>query len=151
MRHRRWLLVIAIFTLGPFLGFLGARAQSHIPRVWDDAALEQMTLPIVGLGKLAHHVSAEYYDRIPVAKVPKTYPVYAPDREPDGYLDWLKTQEPADAIDFSRLASDEDWRHAGQLVFEAPAITALLSGGATAEAFRAHSGSPLYPRRLAVL
>ena len=39
-----------------------------------------MTLPIVGLGKPAHHVSAEYYYRIPVAKIPKTHRVYAPDR-----------------------------------------------------------------------
>ena len=145
MRVRPWLLLLAVVTLAPAVVLFGGRAQTQIPRVWDDDAVERITLPMVGLGKPSHHVSAEYYYRIPAAKIPKAYAVYAPDREPVGSLDWLKTQEPADAIDFSRLVSDGDWIRAGQLVFDAPATNGLL-GGPSAEAFRAYSGSPLYPR-----
>jgi hypothetical protein len=77
VRRHGWLLGIAVFTLGPSLGFLGAGEQSHIPRVWDDDALANMTLPIIGLGTPAHHVSAEYYDRICVPMHTESYAVIA--------------------------------------------------------------------------
>jgi hypothetical protein len=50
----------------------------------------------------------------------KTYPVYRPSREPAGYMDWLKQQEPEIAFDLSRLRTREDWVKAGEVVFNAP-------------------------------
>jgi hypothetical protein len=118
-----------------------------VPRTWDDEALRGLELPRVGLGQPAHHVSADYYYRIPVDRIPKTYPVYAPDREPPGYLAWLMAQEPQDAIDFSHLSSKDDWIRAGQLVFDAP-FRAALHGppGRPADEWRRFAGSKLYPR-----
>src|SRR5690349_5914974 len=69
---RRWLFTVALLTGAPPLVF-GWLERAHIPRVWDDELVEQMTLPIIGLGKPAHHVTSEYYYRIPVARIPKTY------------------------------------------------------------------------------
>ena len=126
------------------------RAQSWVPgfpKTWDEAALRGLELPRVGLGRPAGHVSADYYYRMPAVRIPKTYPVYAPDREPRGYLEWLKTQEPQEAMDFSQLASKDDWIAAGQLVFDAPFREALFGPpGRTAEEWRAFSGTALYPR-----
>jgi hypothetical protein len=50
----------------------------------------------------------------------KTYTVYAPGKEPPGYMDWLKQQEP-DLIPFdvSKLKTEEDWIKAGEIIFDA--------------------------------
>ena len=69
----RWWLV-GLVTLSVSV----AAWEPEVPKVWDDDALHGMELPIVGLGKPANHVSSEYYYRIPVTPIPKTYPVYAP-------------------------------------------------------------------------
>ena len=49
--------------------------------------------------------------------------MYHPDREPDGYLEWLKRQEPEIVWDETRspaLESEADWIKAGELVFDSP-------------------------------
>ncbi len=66
------------------------------------------------------HISADAYYRIPPRVLYKTYPVYAPGREPAGYQDWLRQQAPVIAFDPARLHSREDWIKAGELVFNAP-------------------------------
>ncbi|MCI0389094.1 MAG: hypothetical protein MOB07_10075 [Acidobacteria bacterium] len=134
---------LVVLTLLAFLGWQALKPD--IPRVWDDDAVHELTLPLVGMRKPAEHISSDYYYRIPVARIPKTYPVYAPEREPAGYLEWLKQQEPEDAIDFRALKSKEDWIRAGQLVFDAP-FRATLSISPTAERWREFNGSRLYPR-----
>ena len=136
----RWWLV-GLVTLSVSV----AAWEPEVPKVWDDDALHGMELPIVGLGKPANHVSSEYYYRIPVTPIPKTYPVYAPDREPEGYLEWLKQQEPAEAIDFSKLRTKEEWIQAGQLVFDAPFRRSLRTAR-TAEEWRKFVDVGLYPR-----
>jgi hypothetical protein len=66
------------------------------------------------------HVSAEYYYRMPVRPIYKSYPIYEPGKEPPGYLDWLMQQEPAIVFDPESLKTEADWIRAGELVFDAP-------------------------------
>ncbi|HXG67082.1 MAG TPA: di-heme oxidoredictase family protein [Blastocatellia bacterium] len=66
------------------------------------------------------HVSAEYYYRIPVRPIYKSYPVYAPGQEPPGYEEWLKQQEPQTVFDAAKLKTEADWIKAGEIVFDAP-------------------------------
>ena len=69
------------------------------------------------------HASADYYYRIPVRTIYKTYPTYAPGREPDGYIEWLGRQEPVVLWDETHrppLQTEADWIAAGKVVFEAP-------------------------------
>jgi hypothetical protein len=54
----------------------------------------------------------------PNEKIYKTYPVYAPAKEPPGYLDWLKQQEPEIVFDATKLKTEGDWIRADELVFE---------------------------------
>ena len=35
------------------------------------------------------HISEEQYYRIPARIIYKSYPIYRPDREPAGYMEWL--------------------------------------------------------------
>jgi hypothetical protein len=88
-----------------------------IPKVWDDEAIAGLELP------RAHpvtvkHLPSEFYYAIPERTIWKTYPVYAPGKEPKGYWEWLQQQEPQEAIRWDKLKTEADWIHAGSLVFE---------------------------------
>ncbi len=99
------------------------RAQvppQQIPRVWDDAAMNSIDLPLADASASPVQISSKYYYGIPVRPIYKNYPVYAPDREPSGYLDWLKHQQPEIAFDAAKLKTTEDWIKAGEIVFDAP-------------------------------
>ena len=73
-----------------------------IPRVWDDAEMAALQLPLVESTASPKQISADYYYRIPVRTIYKNYPVYAPGSEPAGYIEWLKQQEPESAFDPTR-------------------------------------------------
>jgi len=96
------------------------RVEQAAPRVWDDEALATLEVPLAERAASARHVAAEFYYRIPVRPIYKSYPVYHPDREPPGYWRWLQEQEPQLAWDSPPLVTDEDWVRAGEIVFDAP-------------------------------
>lgn len=90
------------------------------PRVWDDGKLASLEVPLVNASASPVHISSDYYYRIPVRPIFRSYPVYRPDKEPIGYMDWLKQQEPKIDFDASKLKVEEDWTKAGEIVFNAP-------------------------------
>src|SRR5215467_1675562 len=91
-----------------------------VPKVWDDAVIKDLELPLSHPEYSPKHVSEDFYYQMPVRPIYKSYPVYHPDREPKGYIDWLRTQEPEIAWDASKLKTRNDWTRAGELVFDAP-------------------------------
>jgi hypothetical protein len=92
----------------------------EIPRTWTDAAVAVLEVPLAKPKFAPVHISEETYYKIPTRSIYKTYPVYHPDREPAGYMEWLKNQEPVIAFDPAKLTTKEDWIKAGELVFNAP-------------------------------
>jgi hypothetical protein len=94
--------------------------STSIPATWDPEAIASVEIPLADSKHSPTHVSKDYYYRIPVRRVYKSYPVYAPGREPKGYWEWLNEQEPEVAFDPARLKSQSDWIKAGELVFDAP-------------------------------
>ena len=90
-----------------------------IPKTWDDQAMASLEVPLADPAGSPVHVSADYYYRIPERPLYKSYPVYAPGKEPIGYEEWLKQQEPETAFDASKLKTREDWIRAGEIVFDA--------------------------------
>ncbi len=92
----------------------------QVPRMWNDAAMADLELPLAQAEHSLRMVSSEYYYRIPVRPVYKTYPVYARDREPSGYLESLRQKESAYVFDASKLRTEQDWIRAGELVFDSP-------------------------------
>jgi hypothetical protein len=91
-----------------------------IPRVWDDDEMAALQLPLADSTASPKQISADYYYRIPVRPIYKSYPVYSPEREPAGYFENLKQQEPEIAFDASKLKTEADWIQAGEIVFDAP-------------------------------
>lgn len=79
--------------------------------------MERLELPMAS-GLRPRHVSSDYYYRIPERKVWKTYPIYAPGREPSGYFERLQTLQPELAFNPAGLESKADWIRAGRHVFE---------------------------------
>ena len=90
-----------------------------IPKIWDDAEIAEMEVPLANPEYSPRHVPAEYYYRIPVRPIYRSYPVYAPDRAPTGYLDLLRQKEPEIVFDASRLGTPQEWNRAGEAVFDA--------------------------------
>jgi len=101
------------------ISFAAVAAQS-IPKVWDDRALATFELPLVDLQASPKHISSNYYYQIPARPIYKSYPIYAPGKEPRGYMDWLQEQEPEIVFDPAKLKTKADWIKAGETVFDAP-------------------------------
>ncbi len=98
----------------------GVPFHPEVPRVWQQSALETLEIPVSQPEYSPKAVSEDYYYKIPIAAIYKSYPVYAPGRGPAGYLDKLKRLSPEIAFDPARLKSREDWTRAGEIVFDAP-------------------------------
>jgi hypothetical protein len=96
----------------------GQTFRPQIPKVWDDEAVERFEVPLADRSRSPHYMSSEEYYALKVRPIYRTYPVYAPGREPAGYRKWLQQQEPEIVFDASRLRTKEDWIRAGKLVFE---------------------------------
>src|SRR5262249_26089989 len=92
----------------------------QIPQTWEDGAVAALTIPLANPVYSPVQVSSENYYRLPVRPVYKSYPIYAPAKQPPGYIEWLKQQEPEVVFDAKELNTEADWLRAGELVFEAP-------------------------------
>ena len=87
-------LGIVLLFNGISLGQAPAAFNPVVPKTWDDAAIAALEVPLADPIGSPKHVSSAYYYKIPVRQIYKQYPVYAPGREPAGYMEWLKKQEP---------------------------------------------------------
>ncbi|MBZ5617297.1 MAG: hypothetical protein LAQ69_01000 [Acidobacteriia bacterium] len=92
-------------------------AQPRVPRAWDEQGFVGWQLPIVGQKFTTGHFTEEEYYGAPVENV-RTYPVYAPDREPKGYWDFLNSIGPKPLVEPGKLKTERDWIEAGRRVFE---------------------------------
>lgn len=104
------------------------RWKPDIPKTWIDDEVAALEIPLSDSASSPRHIPAEYYYRIPVRPIYKSYPVYATGREPSGYLERLTRQEPEVIFDASKLKTKQDWIKAGELVFDAPIGTGRLGG-----------------------
>ena len=102
-----------------------------IPPTWVDAEMLELEIPLANPIGSPKHINADYYYRIPERQIYKSYPMYSPGKEPSGYLDWLKQQEPEIAFDVTKLKTESDWIKAGELVFDAPVSLFPVDANAT--------------------
>ncbi len=115
----------ALFALGFFFAMVNLSAQAfrpQIPRFWDDHEVERFEVPLANPKYSPRHMSAQDYYALKVRPIYKTYPVYAPGREPAGYRERLKQLEPEIVFDPAKLRTKADWIAAGKLVFEAETL-----------------------------
>lgn len=90
-----------------------------IPRAWDDREVETFEVPLAQPDRSARYLSAAEYYALDVMPIYRSYPVYAPGREPAGYMESLKNKEPEIVFDPAKLHTQEDWIRAGAIVFRA--------------------------------
>jgi len=91
-----------------------------IPKTWDTEAMKSLEVPLATRIASPKHITSDYYYRMPVRPIYRSYPIYHPDHEPPGYFNSLTQKEPEIVFDSSKLNSEEDWIRAGELVFDAP-------------------------------
>src|SRR5262249_24437659 len=101
-----------------------ALAWGQIPRMWDDTVMPDLELPLARPEFSPKHVTSEFYYKMPVRPIWKSYPVYHPDRAPAGYMDSLKLQEPEQIWPRQTPGTDGEWTETGKLVFDAPIVIA---------------------------
>ena len=95
-------------------------ARADIPRTWVDAEIADVEVPLAHGDASPVHVTADYYYKMPVRPIYRSYPIYAPGREPAGYYDTLLRAEPERLLDdLSNVQRDDDWARAGEMVFDA--------------------------------
>src|SRR3954447_25524852 len=77
--------LVLVSTLGLPASGRDARAQEPggvrapiVPKTWDDAAIASLEVPLVEPKFAPVHIKADYYYRIPVRPIYKSYPIYAP-------------------------------------------------------------------------
>ena len=93
-----------------------------IPKAWDDGETTWFELPLAQADRSPRYPSAkEYYD-MPVRPVYRTYPFYAPGKEPAGYWESLQQKEPEVVFASRKLLTKADWIRAGELVFDQPIV-----------------------------
>ena len=98
--------------------------RPEIPKTWDEAALADWATPVAGLNVRPSHISAKEYYALAVENL-RTYPVYYPGREPEGYWEMLQRMGPKPLIEPAKLTSEADWIEAGRRVFEEADFTQL--------------------------
>ena len=126
--------------------------EAKVPKMWDDTAMSTLEVPLAYPISSPKHAPGDYYYRIPVRPIYKQYPVYAPGREPAGYMEWLKKQDPLivwdDASHKPKLETEADWIKAGEIVFSAGATAIDDKGFITmadvqSAAWYEHGGIPV--------
>lgn len=116
------------------------RVQSEVPRIWDDKALQEWATPVAGLNVRPGHYSAAEYYSAPADNL-KTYPVYQLEREPAGYWDQLRNEEPRPLVDIATIRTRMDWLAAGERAFlQLDTIEGRTSNPAIIESVRSPGG-----------
>jgi cytochrome c553 len=108
--------VIAFYLLSAFAA--GQTFRPNIPRAWDDGEVEAFQVPLAQRDRSPRFLNSREYYGLKVRPIYRTYPVYAPGREPAGYMEGLKQKEPEIVFDPSRLRTKQDWINAGEVVFD---------------------------------
>ncbi len=94
--------------------------KPEIPKTWVDEDLVAFEIPLADPASSPKHMPADYYYSMPVRPIYKSYPIYAPGKEPPRYLERLSGLEPQVIFDAGKLRTEQDWIAAGEIVFDAP-------------------------------
>jgi hypothetical protein len=96
----------------------GQTFRPDIPRAWEDGNVEDFQVPLAQRDRSPRFLNSREYYALKVRPIYRTYPVYAPHREPAGYMEALRQKDPEIVFDASKLRTKQDWINAGELVFD---------------------------------
>ncbi len=112
-----WSLFFCAAILGSAQILADSPYRPAIPKTWDEAALAEWATPLAGLNARPAHISPREYYSMPVDNL-RSYPVYLPGREPEGYWKMLQAIGPQPLVEPERLKNQADWIEAGRRIFE---------------------------------
>src|SRR5260221_4275606 len=104
------LVLFAAFGINVLMdvGYAQTTENGTIPKTWDNEAVAALELPLANAAFSPVHVTSDYYYRMIARPIYKSYPIYAPDKEPPGYQDWLKLREPEIVFDAAKIRREAD-------------------------------------------
>jgi Di-haem oxidoreductase, putative peroxidase len=111
------LIHLALASFGMAQGF-----RPEVPRAWDDQERAGFELTLAQPERSPRYLTAAEYYSLEVMPIYRGYPVYAPGREPAGYMEALKQRDAEIIFDPAKLRAEEDWIRSGQVVFRAPRL-----------------------------
>ena len=96
-RNAAWFFFVALVITGLVLagsppaddGPKGAETPPEVAKVWTDEGLQGFELPLADSDATPVQLPPDLYYQLHERPIWKSYPVYHPEREPAGYLDWL--------------------------------------------------------------
>ncbi len=121
MKRKTYIVLTGLVIALTILSFSFSHFE-EIPKSWDVEKIHSMHLPLPDSSMVANPVSAEYYYQLPERKAFKAYPFYMPGREPKGYYEWLKQQQPEIIFNAADLKTEADWIKAGEIIYDMPEV-----------------------------
>jgi len=100
-----------------FAGSVFAQPKISAPRIWNDRDLAEWATPLATLKVRPGHLSEKEYYAIPSAEWVRSYPVYFPGREPEGYWQMLQSKKPEPLV-APGARTQAEWVEAGRRAFE---------------------------------
>ncbi|MGA7413615.1 MAG: hypothetical protein WBW33_24280, partial [Bryobacteraceae bacterium] len=97
-----------------------AEFRPKIPKVWVEAEVAGMELPLAAPAPRVTNISASYYYSISQVTIYKTYPFLSSEKPFPEYWNWLKQQEPEVAFGPPELKTKADWEKYGEYLFSGP-------------------------------
>lgn len=138
-----------LVIIAPALLWPQSVPRPDIPKTWDEAALSDWVTPVAGLNLPPAHIPEKNYYAFTIENL-RTYPVYYPGREPDGYWEMLQHIGPKPLIEPERLKTEAHWIEAGRRVFDELDIIPLrtldpkfITAARSRETFDAARAQPL--------
>ena len=107
MRHLLFLLLAASVCVAQ---------KISAPRIWNEPSLADWAAPVAGLNVRPSLFTEKQYYATPQGEWVRTYPVYFPGREPEGYWEMLRNKKPEPIITSGPRTRGE-WIAAGKQVF----------------------------------
>ena len=96
--------------------------KADIPKVWDIERIKSMHMPMPDSSEVMSPVSEEYYYNLPERVAYKAYQFYMPGKEPKGYYEWLRQQQPEIIFNAADLKTEDDWIKAGEIIYDMPEV-----------------------------
>ena len=94
-----------------------AQPKTPAPRIWNDRDLAEWATPVAALKVRPGHLSEKEYYAVPPGDWVRSYPVYFPGREPEGYWQMLQSKKPEPLI-APGARTESEWIEAGRRAFE---------------------------------
>jgi hypothetical protein len=119
MSKQKIFLLTVLVSFAAVLNF-NSGTVSPIPKTWDVEKLHTQHLPYPDTTMVAEPVSEDYYYALPVRVAYKMYPFYMPGKEPKGYYEWLRKQDPEIIFNAADIKTEADWIKAGETIYDMP-------------------------------